>query len=54
MDKGLGLPIKGRKERQLKWVNYLAIAGATTTLVAPVLIPVALLGSTAPTGWSGC
>ena len=41
MDKGLGLPIKGRKEYQRKCVNHLAIAGATTALVAP-------LGSTSP------
>jgi len=32
----------------MKWVNHLAIAGATTALVAPALVPVALLGSTAP------
>ena len=32
----------------MKWVNHLAIAGATTALVSPSLVPVALLGSTAP------
>ena len=32
----------------MKWVNHLAIAGATTALVNPVVVPVALLGSTAP------
>ncbi len=32
----------------MKWINHLAIAGATTALVAPALVPVALLGSTAP------
>lgn len=32
----------------MKWINHLAIAGATTALVNPVLVPVALLGSTAP------
>ena len=32
----------------MKWVNHLAIAGATTALVSPALVPVALLGSTAP------
>ena len=32
----------------MKWVNHLAIAGATTALLAPALVPVALLGSTAP------
>ena len=32
----------------MKWINHLAIAGATTALVSPALVPVALLGSTAP------
>lgn len=30
----------------MKWINHLAIAGATTALVSPALVPVALLGST--------
>lgn len=32
----------------MKWVNHMAIAGATTALVSPPLVPVAILGSTAP------
>lgn len=32
----------------MKWVNHLTIAGATMALVSPALVPVALLGSTAP------
>ena len=32
----------------MKWINHIAIAGATTALVNPALVPVALLGSTAP------
>ena len=32
----------------MKWINHLAIAGATTAVVNPVLVPVALIGSTAP------
>jgi inner membrane protein len=32
----------------MKWINHLAIAGATTAVINPVLVPVALLGSTAP------
>lgn len=32
----------------MKWINHLAIAGATTALISPPLVPVALLGSTAP------
>ena len=32
----------------MKWVNHLAIAGATTAVVSPALVPIALLGSTAP------
>lgn len=32
----------------MKWINHLAIAGATTALVSHALVPVALLGSTAP------
>ena len=32
----------------MKWINHLVIAGATTAVVYPTLVPVALLGSTAP------
>jgi inner membrane protein len=32
----------------MKWINHLAIAGATTAVISPALVPVALLGSTAP------
>lgn len=32
----------------MKWINHLAIAGATTAIAAPALVPAALLGSTAP------
>lgn len=32
----------------MKWINHLAIAGATTAVINPMLVPVALLGSTAP------
>jgi inner membrane protein len=32
----------------VKWFNHLLIAGATCAVVAPQLVPVALLGSTAP------
>ncbi|MDX1727583.1 MAG: metal-dependent hydrolase [Pseudoalteromonas tetraodonis] len=32
----------------MKWVNHIAIAGATTALIAPPLVPLAILGSTAP------
>lgn len=32
----------------MKWVNHLLVAGATTATVSPVLVPLALLGSTAP------
>lgn len=32
----------------MKWINHLAIAGATTALVNPAVVPLALLGSTAP------
>lgn len=32
----------------MKWINHMAIAGATTAVFAPELVPVALLGSTAP------
>ena len=32
----------------MKWINHLAIAGATTAVINPVLVPVALLGSTSP------
>ena len=32
----------------MKWINHIAIAGATTALVNPTLVPVAIIGSTAP------
>jgi inner membrane protein len=32
----------------MKWINHMAIAGATTAMVSPPLVPIALLGSTAP------
>ena len=32
----------------MKWINHLAIAGATTAVFAPALVPIALIGSTAP------
>lgn len=32
----------------MKWVNHLAIAGATTAIISPAHVPIALLGSTAP------
>ena len=32
----------------MKWINHIAIAGATTAVINPVLVPVAILGSTAP------
>lgn len=32
----------------MKWINHLAIGGATCAVVAPPLVPFALLGSTAP------
>ena len=32
----------------MKWFNHLAIAGATTAVLNPALVPVAFLGSTAP------
>lgn len=32
----------------MKWFNHLLIAGSTTAVLAPPLVPVALLGSTAP------
>lgn len=32
----------------MKWFNHLAIAGATTAVMNPALVPVAFLGSTAP------
>lgn len=32
----------------MKWFNHLLIAGSTTAVIAPALVPVALLGSTAP------
>jgi len=32
----------------VKWFNHLLIAGSTCAVVAPALVPVALLGSTAP------
>ena len=32
----------------MKWVNHIAIAAATTAVFSPALVPVAVLGSTAP------
>ena len=32
----------------MKWVNHLIISGATTAVIAPPLVPIAMLGSTAP------
>lgn len=32
----------------MKWVNHIAIAAATTAVFSPTLVPVAVLGSTAP------
>lgn len=32
----------------MKWVNHLLVAGATTAVFSPALVPAALLGSTAP------
>jgi inner membrane protein len=32
----------------MKWINHIAIGAATTALVSPLLVPVAVLGSTAP------
>lgn len=32
----------------MKWVSHIGIAGATTAIVAPALVPVAVLGGTAP------
>lgn len=32
----------------MKWINHIAIAGSTTALIAPPLVPLAILGSTAP------
>lgn len=32
----------------MKWINHLLVAGATTAVVSPALVPLALLGSTAP------
>jgi len=32
----------------MKWINHIAIAGATTALIAPPLVPLAILGATAP------
>lgn len=32
----------------MKWFNHMLIAGSTTAIVAPPLVPVAILGSTAP------
>lgn len=32
----------------MKWFNHIAIAASTTAVVAPALVPVAILGSTAP------
>lgn len=32
----------------MKWINHIAIAAATTAVISPPLVPVAVLGSTAP------
>ena len=32
----------------MKWVNHIAIAGAVTAVWRPELVPLAVLGSTAP------
>lgn len=32
----------------MKWLNHLAIAGATTAVINPALVPIAFLGATAP------
>jgi inner membrane protein len=32
----------------MKWINHIAIGGATTALISPPLVPLAILGSTAP------
>ena len=32
----------------MKWINHIAIAGATTAFIKPELVPIAILGSTAP------
>ena len=32
----------------MRWFNHMLIAGATTAVIAPALVPVAILGSTAP------
>lgn len=32
----------------MKWFNHMVIAGTTTAVIAPALVPVAILGSTAP------
>lgn len=32
----------------MKWFNHMAIAGSTTAVLNPVLVPAAVLGSTAP------
>lgn len=32
----------------MKWFNHMAIAGATCAVISPALVPVAILGSTAP------
>jgi inner membrane protein len=32
----------------MMWVNHVLIAGSTTAVVAPPLVPIAILGSTAP------
>ncbi len=32
----------------MKWVNHIAIAGATTAVINPTLVPFAVLGGTAP------
>ena len=32
----------------MKWINHIAIAAATTAVISPPLVPLAVLGSTAP------
>ena len=32
----------------MKWINHIAIAGSTTAIIAPTLVPVAIAGCTAP------
>ena len=35
-------------ENRMRWFNHMLIAGSTTAVIAPPLVPVAILGSTAP------